>query len=152
MPEFKDISTFNQVTPVGTERIQVSATNCVTLMDIANLGSETNWYTELDKRITQNKNDALAAYELANNRLPVSSASQEKVQAMMFNEEVNGNKVYAKSGWGWDVESQVGWLTGWVVKPNGKIVAFSLNMEMRKEIAAKRKEIAYQSLKQLGIL
>ena len=70
----------------------------------------------------------------------------------MFNEEVNGNKVYAKSGWGWDVETQVGWLTGWVVKPNGKIIAFSLNMEMRKEIAAKRKEIAYQSLKQLGIL
>lgn len=67
MPEFKDISTFNQVTPVGTERIQVSAANCVTLMDIANLGSKTNWYTELDKRITQNKNDALAAYKLASN-------------------------------------------------------------------------------------
>lgn len=67
MPEFKDISTFNQVTPVGTERIQVSAANCVTLMNIANLGSKTDWYTKLDKRITQNKNDALAAYELANN-------------------------------------------------------------------------------------
>lgn len=66
MPEFKDISTFNPVTPVGTERIQVSAANCVTLMDIANLSSKTNWYTELDKRITQNKNDALAAYKFAN--------------------------------------------------------------------------------------
>lgn len=76
MPEFKDISTFNQVTPVGTERIQVSAANCVTLIDIANLGSETNWYTELDKRITQNKNDALAAYELANN------ANNKAVEAM----------------------------------------------------------------------
>ena len=76
MPEFKDISTFNQVTPVGTERIQVSAANCVTLMDIANLGSETNWYTELDKRITQNKNDALVAYELANN------ANNKAVEAM----------------------------------------------------------------------
>ena len=76
MPEFKDISTFNQVTPVGTERIQVSAANCVTLMDIANLGSETNWYTELDKRITQNKNDALAAYKLANN------ANNKAIEAM----------------------------------------------------------------------
>lgn len=76
MPEFKDISTFNQVTPVGTERIQVSAANCVTLMGIANLGSETNWYTELDKRITQNKNDALAVYELAND------ANNKAVEAM----------------------------------------------------------------------
>ena len=76
MPEFKDISTFNQVTPVGTERIQVSAANCVTLMDIANLGSKTNWYTELDKRITQNKNDTLTAYELANN------ANNKAVEAM----------------------------------------------------------------------
>lgn len=76
MPEFKDISTFNQITPVGTERIQVSAANCVTLIDIANLSSKTNWYTELDKRITQNKNNALAAYELANN------ANNKAVEAM----------------------------------------------------------------------
>lgn len=76
MPEFKDISTFNPVIPVGTERIQVSPANCVTLMDIANLGSETNWYTELDKRITQNKDNALAAYELANN------ANNKAVEAM----------------------------------------------------------------------
>lgn len=76
MPEFKDISTFNQVTPVGTEKIQVSPANCVTLMSIANLGSETNWYTELNKRITQNKNDVLAAYELANN------ANNKAVEAM----------------------------------------------------------------------
>jgi hypothetical protein len=76
MPEFKDISTFNPVIPVGTERIQVSAANCVTLMDIAGLGSKTNWYTKLDKRITQNKQDALAAYELANN------ANNKAVKAM----------------------------------------------------------------------
>lgn len=76
MPEFKDISTFNSVIPVGTERIQVSAANCVTLMEVANLGSKTNWYTELDKRITQNKNDALAVYELANN------ANDKAVEAM----------------------------------------------------------------------
>ena len=66
MPEFKDISTFNSVVPVGTEKIQVSAVNCVTLMEIANLGSKTEWYSNLDKRITQNREDALANYELAN--------------------------------------------------------------------------------------
>lgn len=77
MPEFKDISTFNQVTPTGTEKIQVSAANCVTLMDIVNvLGTKTSWYTQLDGRITQNKNDALSAYELANN------ANNKAVEAM----------------------------------------------------------------------
>ena len=85
MPEFKDISTFNQVTPVGTERIQVSAANCVTLMDIANLGSETNWYTELDKRITQNKNDALAAYELANSALIKASNNYSSIVSLSNN-------------------------------------------------------------------
>lgn len=76
MPEFKDISTFNPVIPVGTERIQVSAANCVTLMNIANLGSKTNWYTELDERITQNRQNTIAAYELANN------ANNKVVKAM----------------------------------------------------------------------
>lgn len=85
MPEFKDISTFNQVTPVGTERIQVSAANCVTLMDIANLGSETNWYTELDKRITQNKNDALAAYKLANNANSKASNNSSSIVSLFNN-------------------------------------------------------------------
>lgn len=85
MPEFKDISTFNQVTPVGTERIQVSAANCVTLMDIANLGSETNWYTELNKRITQNKDDALAAYELANNANSKASNNLSSIVSLSNN-------------------------------------------------------------------
>lgn len=76
MPEFKDISTFNSVVPVGTEKIQVSAANCVTLMEIANLGGKTEWYDSLDKRITQNKNDILANYELAN------QANNKAVEAM----------------------------------------------------------------------
>lgn len=76
MPEFKDISTFNSVVPVGTEKIQVSAANCVTLMEIANLGSKTEWYSNLDKRITQNREDTLANYELAN------QANNKAVEAM----------------------------------------------------------------------
>lgn len=76
MPEFKDISTFNSVVPVGTEKIQVSAANCVTLMGIANLGSKTEWYSNLDKRITQNRENILANYELAN------QANNKAVEAM----------------------------------------------------------------------
>ncbi|MFI8065080.1 hypothetical protein ACFMKJ_14835, partial [Acinetobacter baumannii] len=54
---------------------------------------------------------------------------------------------------GWDVDPQVGWLTGWVVQPQGNIVAFSLNLEMKKGIPSSvRKEITYKSLEQLGIL
>ncbi|KCX57829.1 beta-lactamase domain protein, partial [Acinetobacter baumannii 496487] len=52
-----------------------------------------------------------------------------------------------------DVDPQVGWLTGWVVQPQGNIVAFSLNLEMKKGIPSSvRKEITYKSLEQLGIL
>lgn len=76
MPEFKEISTFNSVVPVGTEKIQVSAANCVTLMEIANLVSKTEWYSNLDKRITQNREDMLANYELAN------QANNRAVEAM----------------------------------------------------------------------
>lgn len=76
MPEFKDISTFNSVVPVGTEKIQVSAANCVTLMEIANLGSKTEWYSNLDKRITQNREDTLANYNLANR------ANNNSIEAM----------------------------------------------------------------------
>ena len=85
MPEFKDISTFNRVIPVGTERIQVSAANCVTLMDIANLGNKTNWYTELNKRIIQNKDDALAAYELANNANNKASNNNSSIISLANN-------------------------------------------------------------------
>jgi beta-lactamase class D OXA-228 len=31
-----------------------------------------------------------------------------------------------------DVEPQVGWYTGWVEQPNGKVTAFALNMQMKK--------------------
>ncbi|MGR2825180.1 OXA-213 family carbapenem-hydrolyzing class D beta-lactamase [Acinetobacter sp. 1124_18A] len=97
--------------------------------------------------------EAQFAYELAHKTLPFSKDVQEQVQSLVFIEEKNGRKIYAKSGWGLDVEPQVGWLTGWVVQPQGEIVAFSLNLEMKKGIPSSiRKEIAYKGLEQLGIL
>jgi beta-lactamase class D OXA-213 len=97
--------------------------------------------------------EAQFAYELAHKTLPFSKNVQEQVQSMLFIEEKNGRKIYAKSGWGWDVDPQVGWFTGWVVQPQGEIIAFSLNLEMKKGIPSSiRKEIAYKGLEQLGIL
>jgi len=53
----------------------------------------------------------------------------------------------------WDVEPQVGWWTGWVEQPNGKVTAFSLNMEMNKtEHVEARKTIVYEALQQLGLI
>ncbi|EXC31325.1 beta-lactamase [Acinetobacter baumannii 951631] len=93
------------------------------------------------------------ADDLAHNRLPFKLETQEEVKKMLLIKEVNGSKIYAKSGWGMDVTPQVGWLTGWVVQPQGNIVAFSLNLEMKKGIPSSvRKEITYKSLEQLGIL
>jgi hypothetical protein len=97
MPEFKDISTFNQVTPVGTERIQVSAANCVTLMDIANLGSKTNWYTELDRIITQNKNDVLVAHKLANNANNKADKAMSNAESALNQASNNKSSIYTLS-------------------------------------------------------
>jgi len=97
MPEFKDISTFNQVTPVGTERIQVSAANCVTLMDIANLGSKTNWYTELDRIITQNKNDVLVAHKLAINANNKADKAMSNAESALNQASNNKSSIYTLS-------------------------------------------------------
>ena len=72
---------------------------------------------------------------------------------MIFLEEINGNKIYGKTGWGIDIQPPVGWLSGWVVQANGNIVAFSLNLEMKEGLSGSiRKEIVLKSLASLGVI
>jgi len=93
------------------------------------------------------------AYALAKQQLPFDPSTQQQVRDMLLIENVQGTRIYAKSGWGMDVNPQVGWWTGWVEQPNGQVTAFSLNMEMKKaEHADARKAIVYQALQQLGLL
>ena len=93
------------------------------------------------------------AYALAKQQLPFDPSTQQQVRDMLLIENVQGIRIYAKSGWGMDVNPQVGWWTGWVEQPNGQVTAFSLNMEMKKaEHADARKAIVYQALQQLGLL
>ncbi|EOG8805984.1 OXA-24 family carbapenem-hydrolyzing class D beta-lactamase [Acinetobacter baumannii] len=93
------------------------------------------------------------ADDLAHNRLPFKLETQEEVKKMLLIKEVNGSKIYAKSGWGMDVTPQVGWLTGWVEQANGKKIPFSLNLEMKEGMTGSiRNEITYKSLENLGII
>lgn len=93
------------------------------------------------------------ADQFAHRQLPFSPQVQDQVQNMILIKEINGSKIYAKSGWGMDVSPQVGWLTGWVEQPSGKKVAFSLNIEMKPNMPGSiRNEIAINSLENLGII
>ncbi|EPZ1789534.1 OXA-24 family carbapenem-hydrolyzing class D beta-lactamase [Acinetobacter baumannii] len=93
------------------------------------------------------------ADDLAHNRLPFKLETQEEVKKMLIIKEVNGSKIYAKSGWGMGVTPQVGWLTGWVEQANGKKIPFSLNLEMKEGMSGSiRNEITYKSLENLGII
>ncbi|MGK7720418.1 OXA-24 family carbapenem-hydrolyzing class D beta-lactamase [Acinetobacter baumannii] len=93
------------------------------------------------------------ADDLAHNRLPFKLETQEEVKKMLLIKEVNGSKIYAKSGWGMDVTPQVGWLTGCVEQANGKKIPFSLNLEMKEGMSGSiRNEITYKSLENLGII
>lgn len=97
--------------------------------------------------------EAQFAYRLAKQELPFTPKTQQQVIDMLLVDEIRGTKVYAKSGWGMDITPQVGWWTGWIEDPNGKVTAFSLNMEMNQPAhAAARKEIVYQALTQLKLL
>ncbi|TVT75841.1 OXA-286 family class D beta-lactamase [Acinetobacter colistiniresistens] len=92
-------------------------------------------------------------YALAKQKLPFDQSTQQQVKGMLLVDEHQGTKIYAKSGWGMDVTPQVGWWTGWIEQPNGKIIAFSLNMQMSQpEHADARKVIVYQALQELGLL
>lgn len=52
MPEFKDISEFEVVQPLGTEKIQVSASNCVELITLVSvLGPKTSWYQTISTQL-----------------------------------------------------------------------------------------------------
>ncbi|EPQ2575469.1 OXA-24 family carbapenem-hydrolyzing class D beta-lactamase [Acinetobacter baumannii] len=93
------------------------------------------------------------ADDLAHNQLPFKLETQEEVKKMLLIKEVNGSKIYAKSGWGMGVTPQVGWLTGWVEQANGKKIPFSLNLEMKEGMSGSiRNEITYKSLENLGII
>lgn len=89
---------------------------------------------------------------LAQEQLAFDPQVQQQVKAMLLLQEQQAYRLYAKSGWGMDVEPQVGWLTGWIETPQDEIVAFSLNMQMQSNMdPAIRLKILQQALAELGL-
>lgn len=71
---------------------------------------------------------------------------------MLLIEQRGDVKLYAKSGWGMDVNPQVGWYSGWVEQPNGKVTAFILNLEMQNgDEVSERKQLTLDVLDKLGL-
>lgn len=96
--------------------------------------------------------EAQFAYQLAMKQLAFDPAVQQKVKEMLYIERRGDTKLYAKAGWGMDVEPQVGWYTGWVEQPNGKVTAFALNMQMDKSAdLGLRKQLTLDTLDKLGL-
>ncbi|WP_216940475.1 OXA-134 family carbapenem-hydrolyzing class D beta-lactamase [Acinetobacter sp. BY419] len=98
------------------------------------------------------KQEVEFASALAREQLAFDPRVQQQVKAMLLLQERQAYRLYAKSGWGMDVEPQVGWLTGWIETPQAEIVAFSLNMQMQRNMdPAIRLEILQQALAELGL-
>ena len=71
---------------------------------------------------------------------------------MLLIEKRGETKLFAKSGWGMDVDPQVGWYTGWVEQSDGKVIGFSLNVEMNQNMSVgQRKELTLDVLDKLGL-
>lgn len=96
--------------------------------------------------------EARFAYQLAKKQLAFDPVVQQQVKQMLYIESRGETKLYAKSGWGMDVEPQVGWYTGWVEQPNGKVTAFAFNMQMHQDDdPAQRKQLTLDILDKLGL-
>lgn len=98
------------------------------------------------------KQEAKFAYDLAMDHLAFKHETQQQVKKMLLIERRGDAKLYAKSGWGMDVEPQVGWYTGWVKQANGQVTSFALNLVMTEHSPlGQRKEIVLDSLDKLGL-
>ena len=97
--------------------------------------------------------EVLFVEKLANIQLAFKPDVQHTVQDMLLIEQKPNYKLYAKSGWGMDLEPQVGWWTGWVETATGEKVYFALNMQMKTGISASvREQLVKQNLTALGII
>ncbi len=96
--------------------------------------------------------EARFAAQLAQQKLDASSRSQSIARDIIRLESRDGKVLYGKTGWRFSSTPNLGWWTGWV-EQNGKISAFSLNIDMPAATdAPKRVAIGKTMLTKLGVL
>ena len=118
----------------------------------AQIGSQIDSFWLVGPLKISPEQEAQFAYQLAMKKLAFDSTVQQQVKDMLYIERRGDTKLYAKSGWGMDIEPQVGWYTGWVEQPNGKVTAFALNMQMKSgDDPAERKQLTLDILDKLGL-
>ena len=84
--------------------------------------------------------------------LPFAARSQEIVRDLMVLERGEGYVLRAKTGWAARVSPQIGWLVGWVERPDGAHF-FALNIDLPTPEAAKaRFTVARAILREQGLL
>jgi len=89
---------------------------------------------------------------LAQQKLDASIRSQSIARDIIRLESRDGKILYGKTGWRFSSAPNLGWWTGWV-EQNGKISAFSLNIDMPAATdAPKRVAIGKTMLSKLGVL
>jgi beta-lactamase class D len=89
---------------------------------------------------------------LAQQKLDASIRSQSIARDIIRLESRDGKILYGKTGWRFSSAPNLGWWTGWVER-NGKISAFSLNIDMPAATdAPKRVAVGKAMLSKLGIL
>jgi beta-lactamase class D len=95
--------------------------------------------------------EARFAARLAQQKLDASIRSQSIARDIIRLESRDGKVLYGKTGWRFSSTPNLGWWTGWV-EQNGKISAFSLNIDMPAATdAPKRVAIGKAMLAKLGV-
>ena len=96
--------------------------------------------------------EARFAGKLAQQMLDASARSQSIARDIIRLESHDGKILYGKTGWRFSSSPNLGWWSGWVER-NGKIWAFSLNIDMPAATdAPKRIVVGKAMLSKLGIL
>ncbi|WP_121188630.1 class D beta-lactamase [Nocardiopsis sp. Huas11] len=89
---------------------------------------------------------------LARKELPVDTAHQEAVHEIALVEEEQDYRLYAKSGWGAEVDPAPGWWVGWV-ESGSDLHTFALRVDIEEDADAELREpLARDLLAELDIL